>query len=115
MLRERWTAAPLLGGVPRGDPPQWIEIDLGEDRIVARVEILIGHVSTPGPQTHRVRVRADGEAAPGTVVGEFSGDVAQGTTLQLEFEPVPGVRYVRVETIAADGWVILHEVGVYSD
>jgi hypothetical protein len=34
-------------------PPQWIEIDLEEGRTVGRVEILIGHVSPPGPQTHR--------------------------------------------------------------
>ncbi len=102
-----WTA-------PEG-PPQWIEVDLEDARTVGRVDILIGSVSPPGPQTHRVLVRGEGEAQPGTYVGEVSADVVAGDVLTVELDPPrPGVRHVRVETVAMDGWVILHEVSVYA-
>lgn len=93
-------------------PPQWADVDLEENQTVGRVEILIGHVSPPGPQTHRVWVRAADESAPGTLVGEASADAAQGDWLAVEFSPVDDVRSVRVETVSVDGWVILHEVRV---
>ncbi|MFQ5555779.1 MAG: discoidin domain-containing protein [Acidimicrobiia bacterium] len=95
-------------------PPQWVEIDLEGDRSVSRVEILIGHVSPPGLQTHRVRLRSAGDPAPGFVAGEVTADVPQGTVLTVEFDTVPDVRFVRVETLAADGWVILHEIEVFA-
>lgn len=95
-------------------PPQWIEIDLGESAAISRVEILIGHVSPPGPQTHRIRVRADGEAAPGKLVGEVSANARQGDWLIVEFDAVSDVRFVRIETVAVDGWVILHEIRVLA-
>jgi hypothetical protein len=93
-------------------PPQWAEIDLEEDRNVSMVEILIGDVSPPGPQTHLVWVRGSTDAAPGILAGEVSADAVQGDVLTVEFAPIPGVRFVRVETISMDGWVILHEVRV---
>jgi hypothetical protein len=95
-------------------PPQWIDIDLEEDRTVGRVEILIGHVSAPGPQTHRVWVRGPGDPEPGTPAGEVSVDAAPGDWLTVELEPAAGVRYLRVETTTVDGWVILHEVRVLA-
>lgn len=101
-----WSAA--------AEPPQWVEIDLGADRSVGRVAILIGEVSTTGPQTHRVHVRGADEPAPGTLVGEVSADAVPGDWLTVEFPSTPGVRTVRVETVAADGWVILHEITVES-
>jgi hypothetical protein len=96
-------------------PPQWVEIDLEEDATVGRVEILIGSVSPPGPQTHRVFIRSAGETEKGTLVGEVSEDASQGDWLVVEFDPVPGVRIVRVETVSMDGWVILHEIRVLAE
>lgn len=96
-------------------PPQWIEIDLEEDRTVGRVELLIGHVSPSGPQTHRVYVRGVDDPSPGVLAGQVSADARHGDWLTVEFEPVPGVRFVRVETVAMDGWVIIHEISVLSD
>ncbi|MGA9595522.1 MAG: discoidin domain-containing protein, partial [Acidimicrobiia bacterium] len=97
------------------EPPQWIEIDLGQNTTVGRVEILIGHVSPPGPQTHRVYLRSDGETGQGELAGEVSADASQGDWLTIDFEPVAGIRYVRVETTRMDGWVILHEVQVFAE
>ena len=96
-------------------PPQWIEIDLEDERTVGRVEILIGSVSPPGPQTHRVFVATADEERPGRLVGEVSADARQGDWLAVEFEPVEQARWVRVETVAMDGWVIIHEVVVLTD
>lgn len=93
-------------------PPQWVEVDLEAPQTVDRVEILIGHVSAPGPQTHRVYVRGGDAEAPGTLVGEVSADAHHGDWLVVGFDPVSDVRYVRVETVAVDGWVILHEVRI---
>jgi hypothetical protein len=59
-----------------------------------------------------VYVRRDGDTAPGTLVGSVNTDADQGDWLTVPFAAVEGVRHVRVETLAADGWVILHEVRV---
>lgn len=96
-------------------PPQWIEIDLEDPVSVGRVEILIGHVSPPGPQTHRVRVRSADEAAPGRLVGEVSADARQGDWLSVEFDAVADVRIVRIDVVSMDGWVILHEIRVLAE
>lgn len=96
-------------------PPQWIEIDLEEDRTVGSVEILIGHVSPPGPQTHRVYLRGAGESGKGDLVGEVKADAKQGEVLTVTFDPASDVRIVRVETTRMDGWVILHEIRVLAE
>ncbi len=93
-------------------PPQWIEIDLEEPAPVGRVEILIGTVSPTGPQTHRVYVRSEGSSE--AFVGEVSADATAGDWLVVDFEPVDDVRWVRVEAVAMDGWVIIHEIQVTS-
>ena len=95
--------------------PQWIEIDLETPARVASVQILVGDVSPPGPQTHRVYVRGEDEPAPGRRVGEATADARHGDRLTVEFEPEPDVRFVRVETVAVDGWVILHEIEVLAE
>ena len=95
-------------------PPQWIEIDLGDPATISRVDVLIGNVSPPGPQTHQVRVRSSNEAGPGRLVGEVSADARQGDWLTIELDAVPDVRHVRVETVAMDGWVIIHEIRVLA-
>ncbi|MCZ7533742.1 MAG: discoidin domain-containing protein [Acidimicrobiia bacterium] len=96
-------------------PPQWVEIDLEEGRTVGRVEILIGHVSPPGPQTHRVYLRGPDQSGKGELAGEIQANAAQGDVLTITFEPATDIRYVRVETTRMDGWVILHEIRVFAD
>jgi hypothetical protein len=95
-------------------PPQWAEVDLEEEREVARVEILIGNVSPSGPQTHRIWLRSADEVAPGTMVGEVTADAQSGDVLVVDFDPVADVRFVRLETVAMDGWVIIHELRVFG-
>lgn len=94
-------------------PPQWVEIDLEQTRSISRVEILIGEVSPPGPQTHRVYVRVPDDPSPGSLVGEVTADARPGDWLTVELDSIEA-RFVRVETIAMDGWVIIHEINVES-
>ncbi|KAA3639210.1 MAG: hypothetical protein DWP92_04995, partial [Armatimonadetes bacterium] len=82
---------------------------------VGSVEILIGHVSPPGPQTHRVYLRGADESGKGDLVGEVKADAKQGEVLTVTFDPTSDVRIVRVETTRMDGWVILHEIRVLAE
>ena len=74
------------------------------------VEILVGFVTPPGPQTHVVSLR--NEAGEVVASHSVSADAGPGDVLIGDFGSVPSVRYVRVETVAMDGWVILHEIRV---
>ena len=96
--------------------PQWVEIDLESDQLIGRVEIHIGDVTPPGPQRHRIYVRADGEPAPGRLVGEATGDVRDGDilTVELDADANGPVRYVRIDTVEIDGWVIIHDIAVFA-
>jgi hypothetical protein len=95
-------------------PPQWVQIDLGENHTVSRVEILVGFVTPPGPQTHRVSVGSHADGSATTEVARLSVDADQGDWLVAEFAARSDVRYVRVDTLAIDGWVILHEISVFE-
>ncbi len=107
-IRTWWSAA--------DGAPQWVEIDLENEQLLGRVEIHIGHVTPPGLQTHRVLVRADDEPAPGRLVGEATGDVRDGDilTVELDAAAIGPVRYVRVDTVDIDGWVIIHDIAIFG-
>ncbi len=95
--------------------PQWVEIDLESEKPIGWVDIEIGHVTPPGLQTHRVYVRAEGEEAPGRLIGDATGSVVDGDVLSLAVPTDVGpVRYVRLETVDIDGWVIIHDVAAFG-
>lgn len=92
-------------------PPQSLVIDLEHPRQITEIEILIGPVSPPGPQRHRLSVR--GEDSEYRTVWEFDDTADQGDRLTfIPDVPLEGVRFVRLEVLAVDGWVIIHEVRV---
>ncbi|MDW3215009.1 MAG: discoidin domain-containing protein [Ilumatobacteraceae bacterium] len=107
-IRTWWSAA--------DGAPQWVEIDLGSERLVGRVEIHIGDVTPRGRQTHLIHVRNEGEPAPGRLVGEATGDVRDGDilTVEVDADAIGPVRYVRIDTVEIDGWVIVHDVAVFA-
>ena len=95
-------------------PPQWLEIDLEEPRTVRSIEVLIGEISPPGPQRHRLSTR--GESGGWTVVWDFDGDADHGDTLVFEpDDPLEDVRHVRLDVLAVDGWVIIHEIRIRGE
>ncbi len=41
----------------------------------------------------------------------LDGDVL---TVEVDADTIGPVRHVRVETVAIDGWVIIHDIGVFG-
>ena len=95
-------------------PPQWIEIDLGEPRTIGRVVLQPGWVAALGSQRIRVSVRGPGTGEGYQLLHEFQQPVQHRVPLEFSLtQPMDGVRYIRVETLVADGWVAWPEVEVY--
>lgn len=95
--------------------PQWIELDLGQPATIERFKLvdLFGgegrHVNTiwgKGPGT------GDDYYPLATleVLSEQDELVIEHTLPQ----PVSGIRYIKVETVASPGWIIWHEIEVYG-
>jgi hypothetical protein len=94
-----------------GDPPQWIEVDLGAVYRLSAVRLLVAQ-SPAGSTTHRLLVRGP-DNGPGILVHEFSGDTADGDWLEYIPEaPLENIRYVRVETVSSPSWVAWREIVV---
>jgi predicted amidohydrolase YtcJ len=95
-----------------GGPPQWIEIDLGTPVAVAAVRLVVAQFPA-GPTRHRVRAGA--AAGAGELVHEFTGSTTDQDVLTAVFDPpIPGVRFVRVETIESPSDVAWREIEVLS-
>ena len=95
-------------------PPQWIEIDLGMPKDVGRVVLQPGWVSATGPQRIRIVIRGPGTGDADLVFHEFQINVQANAPIEYSApQPVAGIRWVRFETLTADGWVIWHELEVY--
>jgi hypothetical protein len=91
-------------------PPQWIEIDLEEPRIVAGLRLVVAQY--PPGQTHH-RVWAILEDGSRTLLADLRGFTSQGQALEPVLpEPLPGVRTIRVETLESPSWVAWRELEV---
>ena len=91
------------------EPPQWIQIDLGDPQEIEQIRLLVGQFPE-GDTVHRVLIdRGSGLEA----VHEFSGFTRGGDW--LEFAPDPpltGVTLVRIETVVSPSWVAWVEVEI---
>jgi hypothetical protein len=95
-------------------PPQWIEIDLEDPASISRVVLQPGWVSATGPQRVRVLVRGPGTGGADILFHEFQLSVQSNTAVEyVAPQPATEIRWVRFETVAANGWVIWHEFEVY--
>jgi len=97
-------------------PPQWLEVDLGQAHDIGRIVLQPGWVSATGRQRISVSVRGPGTG--GEYVPFHTFDVAVEAEVPIEYaaaSPVSGIRWVRFETQVANGWVIWHELEVYSE
>jgi len=92
------------------DPPQWIEVDLGAERTVEQIRLLVAQ-DPAGPSTHVVTVRGtSGDARP---VVTFAQVTADGDWLGVDLpSPLSGVRYVRVETTRLSLWPAWREISI---
>ena len=65
-------------------------------------------------QRIRVSVRGPGTGEGYQLLHEFQQPVQHRVPLEFSLaRPMDGVRYIRVETLVADGWVVWPEVEVY--
>ncbi len=90
---------------------QWIEVDLGAPSTITGVRLHVAQF--PAGQTHhRVFGRA-AESGPEVLLHEFVGVTADPGILEATLEPaVPGIRFVRVETLTSPSFVAWREVEV---
>lgn len=96
-----------------GGPPQWIEIDLQQPATIGAVRLYAGWVAPTGYQRHRVWVKGPGTSDAYELLHEFALEVAHDDVLEYILpQPMDGIRFVKVETLEADGWVIWHEIEV---
>jgi hypothetical protein len=94
-------------------PPQSLEIDLQAPFAVSRLRLAVAQTPA-GPTTHRLYLREAG-SSDYQLVREFSGVTSEGQVLEHALSaPRPGIRFVRVETVASPSWVSWREVEVVA-
>jgi hypothetical protein len=99
--------------VSGSDAPQWIEVDLGGPQRIGEIRLLVAQ-SPAGPTTHRLRVGGPG-GAQRNVVHEFSRATADGDWLVFRPpQPLEGIQFLRVETLASPSWVAWKEIQVFD-
>ena len=82
--------------------------------VPARGVLQPGWVSATGPQRIRIVIRGPGTGDADLVFHEFQINVQANAPIEYSApQPVAGIRWVRFETLTADGWVIWHELEVY--
>ncbi len=93
-----------------GFPKQWIEIDLGAEYSILEIRLTTSQYPE-GMTTHRVLGRsATGEFHELTT---FEGNTVDGQTLIFTpAQPIPAIRFIRVETISSPSWVSWREIEV---
>jgi hypothetical protein len=92
-------------------PPQWIQIDLGGSRSIGAVKLYLGWVAPIGHHIDQVWVKGPSTGGVFQLVHEFDAVVRHRQVLTFRpASPLKGIRYVKIETALADGWVIWHEI-----
>jgi hypothetical protein len=93
-----------------GFAPAWIEIDLLQEVTIERIELIVGQ-SPAGETLHRVYARsAEGSYA---LLHEFRGHTQDDDRLRYSpAESLPGIRFIRVETVSSHSWVSWKEIEV---
>jgi len=93
-----------------GGPKQWIEIDLGKSHNIMEIRLTISQYPE-GKTIHRVL----GKGANGqfTLLTTFEGNTVDGQTLIFTpVEPIPNIRYIRIETTESPSWVAWREIEI---
>lgn len=95
-------------------PPNWILVDLGTDRSLIGVRLLVEQ-TPPGRTVHRILVNGDigGEFER---IHTFDGRTASGQWLVFRPDPpIPRVRRVVIETVEGPSWVAWREIVIDHD
>lgn len=91
-------------------PPQWIEIDLGQDATINSVRLMTSQYPA-GDTVHEVRVRSADSTFE--TVHTFNGYTTGDQWLEfIPDTPLENVRYVRVYTLSSPSWVAWKEIEI---
>jgi len=105
-LGTRWGAG--------GFPPQWIEVDLEQERTIAKLRLVVSQYPA-GQTTHLVWGRGGDPGDPDVLLWQFQGTTNENDRLEYApASPWPGVRYLRVETSQSPSWVGWLEIEAYG-
>ncbi len=106
------TDTPWISG---GNPPQWVEVDLGEPSEVGEIQVIV-ETGNVDPQQYKHELYVKGPITGGAfeLVETWSG---LRDDLELLLYDVPdslrkGLQWVRVLITEAPGWAALHEINV---
>jgi hypothetical protein len=92
-------------------PPQWIEVDLGDPATITGLRLVVAQYPS-GQTLHRVTGRANDDG-PEVSLHVFEEPTADAGVLAVTLDPpVPGIRFVRIETVASPSYVAWREIEV---
>jgi Tol biopolymer transport system component len=95
-------------------PPQWIEVDLGANYVIAEIRLLPSQTPT-GKTIHRLFVKGISTNDEYEILHTFQGVTADSRWIVLKLpEALREVRYLRIETTSSSSWVSWREVEVIA-
>jgi hypothetical protein len=90
------------------DAPQWIEIDLGAEHRIGEIRLLVSQYPE-GQTSHHILGKGSGYGDQFSEMAAFNGFTQDGQWLTAAGD-WPGIRYVRIETLASPSWVSWREI-----
>ena len=94
-------------------PPNWIQIDLGQDSTVTEIRLVIEQWPA-GDTVHQIWAGAD--AANLSLIHEFNGYTHDPDTLEFKpAAPLPNIRYVKIITTQSPSWTSWREIEVLGN
>ncbi|MEO5672287.1 MAG: hypothetical protein ABIR26_16490 [Ramlibacter sp.] len=94
-----------------GPPTQWIDLDMGFDRMVQTVNMLTA-MYPHGPVNHNVYGRTS--AGQWVVLGTWNGWATDNQWLGVNVTEMTPIRYVVVQTTASPSWVAWREIQAFE-
>ena len=97
------------------DPPQWVEVDLGEPSEVAEIQLIVETGNNdPQQYTHELYVKGPVTGGAYELVETWSGlrDNIEFLIYEVPDSLAEEIQWVRVRITEAPGWAALHEIKV---
>ncbi len=94
---------------------QWIEIDLGQSSLIERFK-LVDLYGGQGRHVNKLWGKGDVPGSDYILIATLDVNSEQ-EELVIEYvlpEPIAGIQFIKVETVASPGWIIWHEIEVYG-